>query len=170
MVTRFPGGQDIARKWFVVDASGQTLGRLASRVASILAGKESALYTPFIDAGDHVIEGGAAPQRLRPRPQTQPGVNEKPDEKQRRRVEETTEAAGAFPRRALTHQDHGMDGLQLPLARNGEQRLQDIVGRGKEVVQHSSMREQRLDRVRAVGRKRLLAQRRQPLLDLARRR
>ncbi len=55
MVTRFPGGQDIARKWFVVDASGQTLGRLASRVASILAGKESALYTPFIDAGDHVI-------------------------------------------------------------------------------------------------------------------
>ena len=55
MVTRFPGGQDIARKWFVVDASGQTLGRLASRVASILAGKESPLYTPFIDAGDHVI-------------------------------------------------------------------------------------------------------------------
>jgi large subunit ribosomal protein L13 len=55
MVTRFPGGQDIARKWFVVDASGQTLGRLASRVASILAGKESALYTPFIDVGDHVI-------------------------------------------------------------------------------------------------------------------
>ena len=55
MVTRFPGGQDIARKWFVVDASGQTLGRLASRVASILAGKESPLYTPFIDVGDHVI-------------------------------------------------------------------------------------------------------------------
>ena len=55
MVTRFPGGQDIARKWFVVDAAGQTLGRLASRVASILAGKESPLYTPFIDAGDHVI-------------------------------------------------------------------------------------------------------------------
>jgi len=55
MVTRFPGGQDIARKWFVVDASGQTLGRLASRVASILAGKESAHYAPFIDVGDHVI-------------------------------------------------------------------------------------------------------------------
>jgi len=43
MVTRFPGGQEIARKWFVVDAQGQTLGRLASRVASILAGKESPL-------------------------------------------------------------------------------------------------------------------------------
>jgi len=55
MVTRFPGGQDIARKWYLVDASGHTLGRLASRVASILAGKESAHYAPFIDVGDHVI-------------------------------------------------------------------------------------------------------------------
>jgi large subunit ribosomal protein L13 len=55
MSTRFPSGQEIARKWFVVDGSGQTLGRLASRVASILAGKESAQYTPFIDTGDHVI-------------------------------------------------------------------------------------------------------------------
>ena len=40
MSTRFPSGQEIARKWFVVDGSGQTLGRLASRVASILSGKE----------------------------------------------------------------------------------------------------------------------------------
>jgi large subunit ribosomal protein L13 len=55
MVTRFPSGQDITRKWFVVDASGQTLGRLASRVAAILAGKESPRYTPFMDVGDHVI-------------------------------------------------------------------------------------------------------------------
>src|SRR5947209_19925440 len=55
MVTRFPGGQEIARKWFLVDAQGQTLGRLASRVASILAGKENPMYTPFIDTGDHVI-------------------------------------------------------------------------------------------------------------------
>jgi len=55
MVTRFPSGQEIARKWFVVDASGQTLGRLASRIAGILAGKESPRYTPFIDVGDHVI-------------------------------------------------------------------------------------------------------------------
>jgi large subunit ribosomal protein L13 len=55
MVTRFPSGQDITRKWFVVDASGQTLGRLASRVAAILAGKENPRYTPFIDVGDHVI-------------------------------------------------------------------------------------------------------------------
>ena len=55
MVTRFPGGQEIARKWFVVDAQGQTLGRLATRVASILAGKENPSYAPFLDTGDHVI-------------------------------------------------------------------------------------------------------------------
>ena len=55
MSTRFPGGQEIARKWYVVDASGQTLGRLATRVARILTGKESTQYTPFLDTGDHVI-------------------------------------------------------------------------------------------------------------------
>lgn len=55
MSTYFPKQGEIARKWFVVDASGQTLGRLATRVASILSGKVNPRYTPFIDAGDHVI-------------------------------------------------------------------------------------------------------------------
>jgi large subunit ribosomal protein L13 len=55
MATRFPSGQEIARKWYVVGASGQTLGRLASKVARILSGKESPQYTPFLDTGDHVI-------------------------------------------------------------------------------------------------------------------
>ena len=55
MSTYFPKAGDIARKWYVVDASGQALGRLASQVARILMGKESPKYTPFIDAGDHVV-------------------------------------------------------------------------------------------------------------------
>ena len=55
MSTYFPKEGEIARKWYVVDASGQTLGRLASRVARILMGKENPKYTPFIDTGDHVI-------------------------------------------------------------------------------------------------------------------
>ena len=55
MSTYFPSPGEIVRKWYVVDADGQTLGRLASRVASILAGKENPKYTPFIDTGDHVI-------------------------------------------------------------------------------------------------------------------
>jgi large subunit ribosomal protein L13 len=55
MSTYFPKQGEIARKWFVVDASGQALGRLASRVARILMGKENPKYTPFIDMGDHVV-------------------------------------------------------------------------------------------------------------------
>ncbi|MGA8937717.1 MAG: 50S ribosomal protein L13 [Acidobacteriaceae bacterium] len=53
--TTIPSGKDIQRKWFVLDASGQTLGRLASHAASVLAGKLNPLYTPYIDMGDHVI-------------------------------------------------------------------------------------------------------------------
>ena len=45
----------IERKWYVVDAEGQTLGRLASQVASILRGKNKAIFTPYIDTGDYVI-------------------------------------------------------------------------------------------------------------------
>jgi large subunit ribosomal protein L13 len=55
MSTYFPKEGEIARKWYVVDASEQTLGRLASRIARILMGKENPQYTPFIDTGDHVI-------------------------------------------------------------------------------------------------------------------
>lgn len=45
----------IERKWYVVDAEGQTLGRLAAQVASILRGKNKPTYTPFLDCGDYVI-------------------------------------------------------------------------------------------------------------------
>ena len=47
--------KDINRKWYFVDAKGKVLGRLATRVASILRGKHKAIYTPYIDTGDHVI-------------------------------------------------------------------------------------------------------------------
>ena len=55
MSTYFPKQGEIVRKWYVIDASGQTLGRLASRVARILTGKNNPRYTPFIDTGDHVV-------------------------------------------------------------------------------------------------------------------
>ena len=53
--TTIPSGKDIKRKWYVIDATGQTLGRLSSHAASVLAGKTSPLYTPYIDMGDHVV-------------------------------------------------------------------------------------------------------------------
>ena len=64
MSTYFPKQGEIARKWFVVDAEGQTLGRLATRVASILAGKHTPRYTPFLDMGDHVVVINASKIRL----------------------------------------------------------------------------------------------------------
>ena len=47
--------REVTRKWFVIDATGKPLGRLASEVAKILRGKHKPEYTPFIDTGDHVI-------------------------------------------------------------------------------------------------------------------
>lgn len=50
----------IQRKWYVVDAEGLTLGRMASEVAKILRGKHKPEFTPFLDTGDHVIIVNAA--------------------------------------------------------------------------------------------------------------
>ncbi|MBR3684202.1 MAG: 50S ribosomal protein L13 [Lachnospiraceae bacterium] len=50
----------IDRKWYVVDATGMTLGRLASEVAKVLRGKNKAIFTPHIDTGDYVIVINAA--------------------------------------------------------------------------------------------------------------
>jgi large subunit ribosomal protein L13 len=46
---------EVEKQWWVVDASGQTLGRLASQVASILRGKHKPLFTPHVDCGDFVV-------------------------------------------------------------------------------------------------------------------
>ena len=53
--TYMPSKADIERKWYVVDASGKTLGRLASEVAKVLSGKNKPSYTQFLDTGDYVI-------------------------------------------------------------------------------------------------------------------
>src|SRR3989475_10528588 len=55
MPTVIPKESEIERRWFVVDAQGQVLGRLASRVASILRGKHKPTFTPHLDLGDHVV-------------------------------------------------------------------------------------------------------------------
>ena len=55
MKTFIPKTADIDRKWYVVDADGMVLGRLASQVANILRGKNKPIYTPNMDTGDFVI-------------------------------------------------------------------------------------------------------------------
>lgn len=58
--TYTPRADEIERRWFIVDATGQTLGRLASRVAAVLEGKHKPTWQPNLDAGDHVIVVNAA--------------------------------------------------------------------------------------------------------------
>lgn len=57
MSTYIPSGKNLeaGRQWFIVDATGQTVGRLASVVASVLMGKRKPTFTPFLDMGDHVV-------------------------------------------------------------------------------------------------------------------
>ena len=55
MPTLMPKESEIDRKWFVVDADGQVLGRLASRVATVLRGKHKPTFAPHLDVGDHVV-------------------------------------------------------------------------------------------------------------------
>ena len=55
MNTYMAKGETVERKWYVVDAEGMVLGRLASQVAAILRGKNKPIYTPHVDTGDHVI-------------------------------------------------------------------------------------------------------------------
>jgi len=47
--------EEVERKWYIVDATGQTLGRMATQIATILRGKHKPMYTPHVDCGDYVI-------------------------------------------------------------------------------------------------------------------
>jgi large subunit ribosomal protein L13 len=60
MTTYIPKVDKNARKWFVIDARDQVLGKLATKAADILTGKRKPIFTPFLDTGDHVIVINAA--------------------------------------------------------------------------------------------------------------
>ena len=55
MITLTPKKKDIERQWWLVDAEGMRLGRLATQIARILRGKHKPIYTPHLDTGDHVV-------------------------------------------------------------------------------------------------------------------
>src|SRR5579884_1359913 len=71
MKTQFPSQGEIVRQWHVVDADGLVLGRVASKAALALMGKNKPTYTPFLDTGDHVIVVNAAKVRLTGRKEEQ---------------------------------------------------------------------------------------------------
>ncbi len=55
MKSFIPRDRDMEKHWHVIDAEGQVLGRLATKAARLLTGKDKPIYTPFLDTGDHVI-------------------------------------------------------------------------------------------------------------------
>ena len=64
MSTQFPSKNGIVRQWHVLDANDVVLGKLASKAAMLLMGKHKAIFTPFLDTGDHVVVVNAAKVRL----------------------------------------------------------------------------------------------------------
>ena len=66
-MTKAVRSTDVERRWYVVDAAGKTLGRLASQVAAILRGKHKPYYTPHVDCGDFVIVINAEKVALAPK-------------------------------------------------------------------------------------------------------
>jgi large subunit ribosomal protein L13 len=55
MKTFMPSAESVERKWYIVDATGLTLGRMSSEIAKVLTGKTKPIYTPHVDTGDFVI-------------------------------------------------------------------------------------------------------------------
>jgi large subunit ribosomal protein L13 len=62
--TYIPKAADIQRQWYVVDATGQTLGRLATRIAEVVRGKRKPYFTPHLDTGDFVVVVNAEKVRV----------------------------------------------------------------------------------------------------------
>jgi len=73
MSTFMAGARQAAEssRWHIIDAEGQVLGRIATRVARLLQGKHKAIYTPFLDTGDHVVVVNAAKVKLTGRKEDQ---------------------------------------------------------------------------------------------------
>jgi large subunit ribosomal protein L13 len=70
MSTFIPKISQLERRWYVLDARGQVLGKLAATAAAILSGKRKPQYTPFLDTGDHVVVINAAEVHLTGRKET----------------------------------------------------------------------------------------------------
>jgi large subunit ribosomal protein L13 len=70
MTTYIPKIDEVDRKWYLIDATGQVLGQLATTAADVLTGKRKPIYTTFLDTGDHVIVINAAQIQVSGRKET----------------------------------------------------------------------------------------------------
>jgi len=119
MKTYSASPQDISQKWFLVDANGVVLGRLASEVAKILRGKHKPIFTPHMDTGDNVIVINAAKIRLTGRKAEQKEYFRHSGYMGHERFTPIATMLAKHPERVVERAIHGM----LPKSSLGRQRL-----------------------------------------------
>ena len=98
----------IERKWYVVDATDKTLGRLASEVAKVLRGKHKPTYTPFLDTGDYVIIVNAEKFKVSGKKMTQKTYFSHSDYIGGTKITRLDEMLQKHPERVLEHAVKGM--------------------------------------------------------------
>ncbi len=106
--TKSAKAQDIERKWYLVDASNKTLGRISTQIASILRGKHRPYYTPHVDCGDYVIIINAEKVRVTGKKLDQRehiSYSGYPGGQKRRTLRHVQET---FPERLIEHSVRGM--------------------------------------------------------------
>ena len=108
--------ETIERRWHVIDANGKVLGRLATTVARLLQGKNKAVYTPFIDTGDHVVIVNAAQVKLTGRKEDQKIYRKHSGYEGGLREERARDVRRRTPRRIVEEAVRGM----LPKTKLGE--------------------------------------------------
>lgn len=109
--------EDIQRNWYVVDAQGKTLGRLATQIASILRGKHKPIFTPHVDCGDYVVVVNAEKVHVTGRKMTQKQYYRHSGYPGGLRVISLRDQLKKFPERVIEHAVRGM----LPSNRLGRQ-------------------------------------------------
>ena len=119
MKTYSASPQDISQKWYLVDANGVVLGRLASEVAKILRGKHKPIFTPHMDTGDNVIVINAAKIRLTGRKAEQKEYFRHTGYMGHERFTPIATMLARHPERVVERAIHGM----LPKSSLGRQRL-----------------------------------------------
>ena len=122
MKTGFTQISESERKWYLVDAQNQVLGRLASQVAFILKGKHKAVYSPHLDSGDHVVVINADKIRVTGRKMTQKRYTRYTGYPGGLRVTEFGKAIRIRPDRVFMHAVRGM----MPHNRLGRQMLRKL--------------------------------------------
>ena len=122
MKTMIPTAAQVRRTWYVVDADGKVLGRLATRIATVLRGKHKAMFTPHMDTGDFVIVVNAKAVRLTGRKRQQKKMYRHSGYPGGLRETSYETLLRNHPERVITEAVKGM----LPKTRQGRQLLKKL--------------------------------------------